>query len=134
MATILAHIKIKPGCEAEMEAMAPALFRATHDHETRVLRYEYWRGQEERTYYTLLAFEDYQAFLFHQASPHHETLTANFRNIIESFRVEWIDPIQGASPLPATNQQPAPDDANELQKAYSQSMPAEVAAWWLPLR
>jgi quinol monooxygenase YgiN len=134
MATILAHITIKPGAEAQMEAMAKALYPATHANETHVRRYEYWRGQAERTYYTLLSFDDYVGFLEHQASPHHEQLTAGFGDIIESFRLEWLDPIQGGSPLVTTENQPAPPDANATMKAYAARMPAEVASWWLPLR
>lgn len=134
MATILAHIKIKPGMEARMEQMAKALYPATHDNETHCRRYEYWRGQEERTYYTLLSFDDYVGFLEHQASPHHEKLTEGFGDIIESFRLEWLDPIQGGSPLVTTANQPAPADATPLMKTYAERMPAEVAAWWLPLR
>lgn len=134
MATILAHIKIKPGCEQKMESMAKALYRATHDHETHVRRYEYWRGQEERSYYTLLSFDDYVGFLEHQASDHHEQLTAGFGDIIESFHLEWLDPIQGGSPLSQTDNMPAPPNATDLQKIYAERMPAEVAKWWLPLR
>jgi quinol monooxygenase YgiN len=44
MATILAHITVKPGKEREFEDLAERLVKATHDNETRVIRYEYWRG------------------------------------------------------------------------------------------
>jgi len=134
MATFLAHITVKPGFEPRMEAMARAMYEATHAGETHVRRYEYWRGAKERTYHVLEAFDDYVGFLEHQASEHHETLTAGFRDMIEAFEIEWIDPVQGASPLPPTDNLPAPPDATELMKAYSVRMPAEVAAWWLPLR
>ncbi len=134
MATILAHITIKPGMEARMEAMAKALYPASHDNETHVRRYEYWRGQAERTYYTLLSFDDYVGFLEHQASAHHERLTAGFGDIIESFHLEWLDPIQGGSPLVPTANMAPPADATDLMRTYAGSMPAEVADWWLPLR
>src|SRR5512147_1759488 len=123
MATFLAHIKVKPGMEARMEAMAKALYAATHDNEPHMRRYEYWRGQQERTYYTLESFDDYVGFLEHQASPHHEQLTKDFRELIEDFHIEWIDPIQGAAPLATTAGQPVPDDATDLMKAYAERMP-----------
>lgn len=72
MATILAHLTIKPGCEARFEQIATDLFDGTHANETKVLRYEYWRGEAPRTYYTLLSFDDHRAFIEHQVSDHHE--------------------------------------------------------------
>jgi hypothetical protein len=134
MATFLAKIKVTPGSEQKLEAMAASLYEATHRLESHVRRYEYWRGQAERTYYTLLSFDDYVGFLEHQASEHHEVGTADFRTFIESFEIEWVDPIQGASPLEPTNSMEVPPDATDLMKAYAERMPAEVAAWWLPLR
>jgi quinol monooxygenase YgiN len=134
MATFIAHIKIKPGSEAAFEVMAKAMYDATHSNETHVRRYEYWRAAEERRYYVLEAFDDYVGFLEHQSSDHHETLTAGFRDMIEDFAIEWIDPVQGASPLPSTNHQPAPAGSSELMQAYEERMPAELAAWWLTVR
>ena len=62
MATILAHIRVKAGAEARFEDLARELFRATHEQEPRVKRYEYWRGTEPGLYYSLLAFDDHLAF------------------------------------------------------------------------
>jgi hypothetical protein len=134
MATLLAHIKAKPGMESRIEAMAKALYASTHDHETHVVRYEYWRGTDERMYYTLLSFDDYVGFIEHQASPHHVDFTRDFADMVESFRLEWLDPIQGASPLVQTAPEPLPPDANDLMKAYAERQPAEIADWWLPFR
>jgi quinol monooxygenase YgiN len=134
MATFIAHIRIKPGHEQAFEEMARAMYAATHGTETHVLRYEYWRAQAERTYYVLEAFDDYRGFLEHQSSEHHETLTAGFRDMIEDFRIEWIDPVQGASPLPATTHQEPGSAASDLARAYAERMPAEAAPWWAPLR
>ena len=47
MATILAHIQVKPGMEARFEQIAADLYKGTHDHEKDVRRYEYWRGAEK---------------------------------------------------------------------------------------
>lgn len=134
MATILAHITVAPGKEREFEDLAARLVKATHDNETRVIRYEYWRGAEPNTYYGLLAFQDYNAFLEHQTSDHHETDAKKMTGIFTDFKLEWLDPITDASPLPSTNMQPLIDGASELWKAYHDRMPAQVAAWWLGMR
>ena len=65
MATILAHITVKPGCAARFEQIAAELYRATHDHEPNVRRYEYWRGAEPDTYYTLLSYDTFAEFIEH---------------------------------------------------------------------
>ena len=46
MATLLAHIRVKKGREAEFEAIAAELYRETRANEGDILRYEYWRGGE----------------------------------------------------------------------------------------
>ena len=61
MATILAHITVKPGMAARFEQIATELYRQTHEHESDVRRYEYWRGADENTYYTLLSFDSFNA-------------------------------------------------------------------------
>ena len=45
-------------------------------------------------------------------------------------KLEWLDPIQGASPLAPTNSQPLPSDATELMKRYHDTMPVQVQEWW----
>lgn len=134
MATILAHIQIRDGQEARFEALARTMYDATHANETGVRRYEYWRGEQPGTYYTLLAFDDHRSFITHQASDHHEDATAGLRDVIENIRLEWVDPIDGASPLPATDHQAALPDASELERRYAESYAAVVAGWWSPLR
>jgi quinol monooxygenase YgiN len=130
VATLFAHIKIKPGCEAAFEEMARRLYAASHATETGLRRYEYWRGAEERLYYSLLSFDDYAGFLRHQASEHHETLTKDFRSWAESAHFEWVDPLPDASPLVPTRTQAPPADANDLMRAYAERMPAVVQPWW----
>jgi len=134
MATFIAHIKVLPGYEAAFEAMERGLYEGTHAGEPRMRRYECWRGQEERTYYVLESFDAYEGFLEHQVSGHHDTLTADFRNWIESFWIEWLDPVQGASPLVTTVDAGAPPGASEQMRSYAERMPVEIAPWWLPLR
>lgn len=130
MATIIAHIRVKPGSETAFEEIARRLYRATHDSETGVRRYEYWRGAEPRSYYTVLAFEDFPTFIAHQTSEHHESAAAELGAVIESLRLEWVDPVAGASDLPATHGGGIAADADELTERYSRRFAAEIAGWW----
>ena len=82
----------------------------------------------------LESFDDYLGFIEHQSSTHHDELMQAFGDRVESFWIEWFDPIQGASPLVTTHSQELPDDATERMRQAAQRMPVEVASWWLPLR
>jgi quinol monooxygenase YgiN len=130
MATILAHITVRPGSEGRFETIARELYSDSHRLEPRLRRYEYWRGQSERSYYALLAFDDHRAFIEHQVSDHHESASPRLGPIIESIRLEYVDPVAGASDLPPTEHQPAPPDADELTVAYTERFAATVAGWW----
>ena len=130
MATILAHINVRSGSEARFEEIATELYRSTHSTEDNVLRYEYWRGQEAGRYYTLLAFPDFAGFLTHQTSPHHEHVAAELGKVIETIRLEWLDPIVGAAPLPPTVAQDVAADADELTAMYAKRYAAVIAPWW----
>ncbi len=134
MATILAHITVREGAEAEFERIARTLYDGTHRLERGVRRYEYWRGREPRTYYTLLAFDDFRTFLGHQASPHHESASPELGRLIEDLRLEWLDPVAGASPLPETRSQVVADDADDLTRRQAAAFAIDVADWWLALR
>ena len=130
MATLLAHITVRPGAEREFEELAATLYEATHSRETGVLRYEYWRGTDPRTYYTLLSFEDHRTWVRHQASDHHESATPALGGVLENLRLEWLDPLPDASPLPPTRMQTAPDDADDLVRRYTDVFAAVIADWW----
>lgn len=134
MATLLAHITVRSGSEGEFEALARWLHERTHATESEVRRYEYWRGSEPRTYYTLLAFDDHRAFIAHQTSDHHETASPQLGSLIERLRLEWLDPVGGACELPPTVMQPAPADCDDLTVAYTARFAAVIADWWTPLR
>ncbi|MSO58867.1 MAG: hypothetical protein EXQ63_00885 [Ilumatobacteraceae bacterium] len=134
MATILVHIVIRDGHEAEFEAIARDLHRASHAGEKGLLRYEYWRGSEPRSYYTLLSFVDFATFIAHQTSEHHETASPQLGPMVESLRLEWVDPVDGASDLPATNAQDLSAASDELTRVYAGRFAASVAPWWGPLR
>lgn len=132
MATILAHIHIKPGKEARFEEIEAELWRATHAHEKHVRRYEFYRGAEPGLYYGLLSFDDFVGFLEHQSSPHHEN--AGLGEVIEAIKLEWLDPVVKASGLAPTDPQALPPGASELMATYHQRMPPQMQAWWQPLR
>jgi quinol monooxygenase YgiN len=134
MATILAHIKVKPGCEAQFEQISKDLYGASHGSEPGLLRYEYWRGSEPQTYYTLLAFTDFQAFIAHQTSEHHEVASPLLGSVLAGLRLEWVDPIQGGSELPPTENQDLSDSLDELTRSYAKRFAAQVAPWWNEVR
>jgi len=133
MATLLAHIRVRPGAEKRFEQIARELHDATHACEPDVRRYEYWRGAEPGTYYTLESFGDFAGFLAHEASPHHLGALPALREVLQDVRLQWVDPIVGASPLAPTDLAPPPD-ATDLEGAYSERYGAKVQDWWLPLR
>jgi quinol monooxygenase YgiN len=132
MATILAHIKIFPGREAEFEKTARALWEATHRLEPHCRRYEYFRGAEPGHYYCLLSFDDFRAFMTHQTSDHHEA--PDFASLLQDNVLEWLDPVQGASDLAPTEPQTVPDDAGALTRRYAQDHAVVMQEWWKRLR
>ena len=135
MATLLAHITVKPGSEERFEGIARELYERTHALETGVLRYEYWRGNDPRTYYTLLSFDDHRAFIVHQTSDHHEVASPSIGEMVESLRLEWLDPHRRRQPAPADRcADPRRRGANELTITYTDRFAADVADWWLTQR
>lgn len=134
MATLLAHITVKEGAEADFEAIARHLFTTSHELEAGLVRYEYWRGSKPRTYYAHLSFVDFASFIAHQTSDHHEGSSAEIGRIVEAIELEWVDPVGGASPLVPTVAQDMSDAEAELTRRYARIFAARIAAWWLPFR
>lgn len=134
MATILAHIRVKSGSEVPFEQTIRSLYAASHGSEPGLRRYEYWRSQEAGLYYCLLSFDDFMAFLSHQCSDHHEAAVAPLMAQIDAMKLEWVDPVQAAAPLPVTRAQSIAASASELVRKYAQMCPVQEADWWLPLR
>ncbi len=134
MATLLVHIRVRNGMEDRFEALVTELYRATHEDETAVRRYEYFRGAERGAYYCLMAFDDYRGFLSHQSSDHHEAASPQLREFTETIRLEWLDPVQSASPLPPTDAQPLPDDASEAMVRHYERLGDIGEKWWEELR
>jgi len=122
MASLIAHVTVHEGTESQFEKAIGDLQRLTHSEEPDVIHYEWFRGQP-----------DHRTFIEHQVSDQHESAAATFRDMIATIELEWVDPIR-ESELPATETQPAPDDADELTKKYADRFAATVADWWLPLR
>lgn len=133
MATILAHIQVRAGSESEFEALVATLHEATA-RESGKRHYEYWRSATPGLYYCLLAFDDFHAFLAHQTSDHHEAASPKLGEWIEKIRLEWVDPVQGASDLPPTDMQPLREGSDELTTRYHRLFAAQLQEWWQPLR
>lgn len=134
MATILAHISVRPGAEAAFEAISRDLYAESHAGEDGLLRYEYWRGAEAGTYYTLLSFRDFASFIAHQTSEHHEAASPKLGAVLTGLRLEWLDPVEGASPLPRTESQDLSHVADELTRLYAERFAARIAPWWATVR
>ena len=131
MATFLAHITVRSGGEAEFEAASAELARATLEREPGCHRYEYWRGEAERTYYVLASFTDARAFLVHQMSDHHTSFgSERLMTTVEAFRLEWIEPVEGLAPFPPTVQLPLRDGADAVEADFHRRFPVAEPAWW----
>ncbi|MEM7217631.1 MAG: antibiotic biosynthesis monooxygenase [Pseudomonadota bacterium] len=127
MATYLARIRVYAGKEAEFEAVARTMYAATQ-LEVRCRQYQYWRAAEERCYYTFAAFDDYDAFLDHQISEHHES--ADFGPLIEDFSLEWLDAVPGASEIATTQSFELSSDAPATKRRHQGMLPLVLQAWW----
>ena len=134
MSTILAHLRVQPGEERRLEDLIRELYAKSQATDPGLRHYQYWRGAEPGTYYCLLAYDDHRSFIAHQTSGHHESASPVLREVLADIRLEWVDPVAGASDLPPTETQDAPDGADELTRDYTQRFAAELADWWSPLR
>lgn len=133
MATLLAHVTVKEGMEDHWEEIARTVFKATHENEPACRRYEYWRGSADRTYYVLLAFDDFDGFMTHQVADYHHN--AGFGDCFEAFTLEWVDPIQDASELgPSVTSGEEHPDGGELWNMYVRNHSAPTPGWWATRR
>jgi quinol monooxygenase YgiN len=128
MATLLAHITVKEGGEEQWEAAMQNLVENTMANETEVIRYEYWKGQAPRTYYGLLSFTSKEAFFVHQDADYHRAQA--YGDIFEDLKLEFLDPVSTASPLPRTENPPLPADAPDGIKEWETLSPVQIADWW----
>lgn len=134
MCTFLAKIQIHPGKETTFESVMRAMYKATHDTEQQVIRYEYWRGRQPGFYYCLLSFASTADFWRHQASDHHEGEMQRFVECIAELDLETVDPVQGACPLPTTEPGTLAPSAPEQLTEQAKLFPVSLAQWWLTHR
>ena len=130
MATMLAHIRIKAGCEAAYEDIQSWLHQQTHNHELSIGRYEFFREQTQGEYYGLLSFDDFNGFIHHQCSDYHETFVGKFSELVEASTFTWIDPLPNASTLTPTKTQALPEDASETARKYEKMLDVKEPTWW----
>lgn len=128
MTTILAHIEIKEGKEEKWEMIMADMVKETMK-EDGVLRYEYFKAQKPNAYYCLLAFEDKWAFYRHQNSDHHEG--HDFADVLQSIQLEYLDPVEDASPLPHTEDPPLTASMDDGMARAQKIYPTAMADWWL---
>ena len=129
MTTLLAHIRIKSGKLKKWEAIMADMAAQTFAHETGVVRYEYWKGQQENFYYCLLSFEDKWAFYRHQMSDYHEG--HDFGDMLEDIRLEYLSPVEGSGGgLASTTDPKLADDMDELLQVAQERFPLDIAHWW----
>jgi hypothetical protein len=127
MSSLLAHIKIVEGQEQKFEDLSKELYKQSHANEDCIIRYEYYRGREKNSYYTLLVYPSYLDFLLkHQIS--------QYDGVIEDIDLEWLDAIEDAAPVGITEMQKVPENSSDLAKEYGVSHAAEIQDWWLKLR
>ena len=89
MSSLLAHIKIVEGQEQKFEDLSKELYKQSHANEDCIIRYEYYRGREKNSYYTLLVYPSYLDFLLkHQISEYHEAAGAQYDGVIEDIDLE----------------------------------------------
>jgi len=128
MSTLLCHIEINSGKEKDFEAVMKEMYRRTHAEEEHCIRYEYFRGAKEGSYYNLMSFTEGYNFLEHQVSDYHEGF--DFEAMIKSIDLEWVDPVQDACPLHPTEAASIPDTASDEVKAAADMYVIAVQAWW----
>ena len=132
MATLVAHIRVRAGGEEQWETVMAEMVSKTLASEPNVVRYEYWKRQAPREYFCLLAFKDSLAFFEHQAADYH--VNAPFGDLIEAIELEWVDPVETASPLARTLDPPLAEDVPGDVSAWRERTPVQMAEWWLGRR
>jgi len=135
MPTLLVRMQVKPGKAARYEEILRKLVEDTEANEPDCLRYEYWRGAAENSYYCLLSFTDTHAFYTHQSSEYHEEYLPELFTMFDGFSIEYVDPIErGGANLPLTHDTPLAADVSDRMKDAVGKYPIAVQAWWAALR
>jgi quinol monooxygenase YgiN len=138
---LLAHIVLRPGSTARFEELARQLAHESITREAGLQRYEYFRREEPDHFLAVMAFDDYQDFIAHQASEHHHVLAGAMRDMIVEIRLERIDPIPGCSVLAPVGEVAVPEGEPDLSPPsdaeltarsdhYQQRYPMSGMSWW----
>lgn len=123
------------------ERAARELAAVTLGREPGIRRYEYLRLSDPGSYLATLAFDDYDAFVEHQASQHHFVIAGAMRDFITSLRLERVDPVPGcselATPISADETiEPTPlgpvDESvlTTRRDHYRERYPLNPSTWW----
>jgi quinol monooxygenase YgiN len=138
---LLAHIVVSADSAARFEELARHLARESVTREAGLRRYEYFRREEPDHFLAVMAFDNYEAFIVHQASEHHHVLAGAMRDMIVEIRLERIDPISGCSILAPVSEVAVasvgpdlsrPTDAELTARSthYEQRYPLSPVSWW----
>ena len=128
MTTIIAHITIKEGSEAQFDSIMEDVVARSRAEASGVLRYEYFKGQATNFYYCLRCFSDKWAFYDHQSSDHHEG--HDFGAVVDHIHLEDVDPVSNANPLPKTVDAPLESHHDERLRRAAALYPLTIAGWW----
>jgi quinol monooxygenase YgiN len=135
---VTAHITVAIARIDEFESLAAELWAASHATEPGLQRYEYARRSSPGTYVASMVFDDYAAFITHQASEHHVRLAGAMREMIEHIEVEYLQPVAGAFGAPDAADAQLTDQEHDLVvpaervRSYTERYPRPNAAWWRP--
>ena len=127
---LVARVTIDPTQVAAFESVAGRQWEATHRAEPGCHRYEYVRLVTPGEYLALMEFDDHAAFLRHQASEHHERMTAEMRPYMRQVSLEFGRSVDGAFGVPpggVTDQSVVDPDA---EQRYAARFPAPAFSAW----
>jgi quinol monooxygenase YgiN len=141
MFAVLAHLVLRAGSTARFEELARQLAHESVTREAGLRRYEYFRREEPDHFLAMMAFDDYQDFIAHQASEHHHVLAGAMRDMIVEIRLERIDAIPGCSILAPAGEvavisvgpdlsTPADAELAARTEHYQQRYPLSPVSWW----
>lgn len=129
MISVNARIVVHLDKVEEFETLAAELWEVSHRSEPGLHRYEYLRGTDPGTYLTSMIFADYEAFLFHQASPHHVSYGEQMRPLMASLDVEYAQPVDGTFGRPDVDVAPSDVDPGKVEY-YRERYPEPSSQWW----
>lgn len=130
MLGVLATVTVRAGCEEAFESLARQIWAASHSCEPGLRRYEYSRAEQPGVYFVSMLFDDYEAFLVHQASPHHTDLAGQMRDIYEGIDLRFTQPLEGGFGVPEGGATSTARISDELRAKYRERYPEPHPTWW----